>query len=156
VALRAATAADDPDAFWNLLDQRASRVLEAVSASLAGPSSARPWLTATRVAVGQQAEDRRSLAAHAAAGEQGRLGRHLLLTQGNRSATVPGKSWFAYFRLNEAIEANFDRGGPRPFRGGAARLTQCPRPSLASCSCLRLGQVTSPAQSEKGRRPRGS
>jgi hypothetical protein len=151
--------ADDPDAFWNLLDQRASWFYEAVSASpdmapnRPGPSSA--YLGAYKDKSGQWLDGGRSYRLRVPPNAPMKLfwsvtlydvaTRSLLVSkqkiadrssrmalQANKDGsidvycspkappgmesnwipTVPGKSWFAYFRLYEPTEAYFDRSWP--------------------------------------------
>lgn len=151
--------ADNPDAFWNLLDQRASWFYEAVSASpdmapkRPGPSSA--YLGAYKDKTGQWLDGGRSYRLRVPPNAPMKLfwsvtlydvsTRSLLVNkqkiadrssrmpiQANKDGsvdiycspkappglesnwipTVPGKSWFAYFRLYEPTEAYFDRTWP--------------------------------------------
>jgi hypothetical protein len=153
--------ADDPDAFWNLLDERASWFYEAVSAapSMApkrpGPSSA--YLTAYKDKAGRWLDggtsyrlrvpprppiklfwsvtiydvDTRALILNEQKiadrssrmdlrkNEDGSVDIHCgprapAGFEKNWIPTVPGKSWFAYFRLYEPTEAYFDRSWPLP------------------------------------------
>jgi hypothetical protein len=151
--------ADNPDAFWNLLDQRASWFYEAVSASpdmapkRPGPSSA--YLGAYKDKAGQWLDGGRSYRLRVPPNAPMKLfwsvtlydvsTRSLLVNkqkiadrssrmplQGNKDGsidiycspqapagfesnwipTVPGKSWFAYFRLYEPTDAYFNRTWP--------------------------------------------
>jgi hypothetical protein len=153
--------ADDPGAFWSLLDERAAWFYEAVGAGAAmapkrpGPSSAYlgaykdkagTWLdggtsyrlrvppdppiklfwsvtvydVATRALIlnEQQVADRSSRmdlrenedgSVDIYCGPQAPAG-----FEQNWIPTVPGKNWFAYFRLYQPTEAYFDRSWPLP------------------------------------------
>lgn len=151
--------ADNPDAFWNQLDPRASWFCEAVSASpdmapkRPGPSSA--YLGAYKDKNGQWLDGARSYRLRVPPNAPMKLfwsltlydvaTRSLLVNkkkiadrssrmsllhnkdgsidiycspkapkglESNWIPTVPGKSWFAYFRLYEPTEAYFDRSWP--------------------------------------------
>jgi hypothetical protein len=151
--------ADNPAAFWDLLDQRASWFYEAVTASpemapkRPGPSSA--YLGAYKDKAGQWLDGGRSYRLRVPPNAPMKLfwsvtlydvsTRSLLVNeqkiadrssrmdlQANKDGsidiycspqapanlesnwipTVPGKSWFAYFRLYEPTQAYFDRSWP--------------------------------------------
>jgi len=153
--------ADDPDSFWNLLDERASWFYEAVGAGPAmapkrpGPSSA--YLSAYKDKAGRWLDGGTSYRLRVPANAPIKLfwsvtvydvdTRALILNDqkiadrssrmdlrknadgsvdiycGPRSPagfeknwipTVPGKSWFAYFRFYQPTEAYFDRSWPLP------------------------------------------
>jgi hypothetical protein len=153
--------ADDPDSFWNLLDERASWFYEAVGAGAAmapkrpGPSSA--YLSAYKDKAGQWLDGGRSYRLRVPPNPPIKLfwsitlydvdTRALILNEQkivDRSSrtdlrkneggsvdiycgpnmpagfeknwipTVPGKSWFAYFRFYQPTEGFFDRSWPLP------------------------------------------
>jgi hypothetical protein len=153
--------ADDPDAFWNLLDERASWFYEAVGAGAAmapkhpGPSSA--YLSAYKDSTGEWLDggkayrlrvppdapielfwsvtlydvDTRALILNdrKIADRSSRMdlrrnadGSVDIYTgprapegfEKNWIPTVPGRSWFAYFRFYNPTQAYFDRSWPLP------------------------------------------
>jgi hypothetical protein len=153
--------ADDPDAFWNLLDERASWFYEAVGAGAAmapkrpGPSSA--YLGAYRDRAGDWLDGGRSYRLRVPRDPPIKLfwsvtlydvsTRALILNEqgipdrssrmdlrknadgsvdiycgpkvpdgfeNNWIPTLPGKNWFAYFRLYQPTEPYFERSWPLP------------------------------------------